>query len=149
MPVYLIDGVQTIIKKIKKEYSAAFGYVLQSDLTLKKCWIARYNDIFAHGKTLKEAREALADKLYNNLPEEDRIAAFWKCHNKTDKYSGRDLWLWHHRLTGSCEFGRNQFAKDHGIDIDNSSFTVNEFVELCKNDYGGSIIRKLLDNEFQ
>ena len=144
MPVYWIDGVPTIIKKVKQAYSAAYGYVVISNLTLSKCWIAKNGGMYAHGKTLKEARAALAEKLFDNMTESERIAEFWKCHNSTDKYTGRDLWEWHHKLTGSCEFGRNQFAADRGIDIDNSSFTVAEFVKLCKDQYGGAMIRKLI-----
>lgn len=78
------------------------------------------------------------------MPEESRISAFIAAHpDENVKYACRDLWEWHHRLTGSCETGRNSFAKNHGIDIDNSAFTVPEFYELCKNDYGGNIIAKM------
>ena len=142
----MIDNMPTIISKVR--YGAAYGYILASDLTLRKCWVAKNGNIFAHGDTLRAAREALAEKLYYNMSEDDRIAAFWNCHNITDKYNGRDLWVWHHRLTGSCEMGRNQFAADHGIDIDNSSYTVQEFVDLCKYSYGGETIRKLLKEEY-
>ena len=143
--VCLIDGVQTILRKFA--FGAARGAMLMADLTLKKCWVAKGGGKFAHGETLKQAREALAEKLFDDMREDERIAAFWECHNRTDQYSGRDLWIWHHRLTGSCEMGRNQFAQDRGIDIDSSSFTVAEFVALCKDSYGGSTIRKLLETE--
>lgn len=54
-----------------------------------------------------------------------------------------DLYEWHHRLTGSCELGRRQFAKDKGIDIEHGSMTVTEFIELTENAYGGEVIRHL------
>ena len=78
-----------------------------------------------------------------NMNEEERIEAFWNCHNKTDKYPVKDFYDWHHKLTGSCEMGRNEFAKDHGIDLDNDMMTVDEFIKLTENAYGGEIIRKL------
>lgn len=34
---------------------------------------------------------------------------------------------------------------DRGIDIDGTEWTVAEFVELCKDSYGGSTIRRLED----
>ena len=143
--VCMIDGVPTLLDKVRGGFG--FGYIVNSDLTLTPCRVAKSGNTFAHGSNLKEARAALLEKLFDDMPEEERIAAFFEAHNRKDRYSGRDLWEWHHRLTGSCEMGRNQFAADRGIDIDNSSFTVAEFVELCKDSYGGEIIRRLSDDE--
>ena len=89
--------------------------------------------------------EALQDKLFYGMTEDERIAAFWKCHNRTDAYSGHDLYDWHHKLTGSCEFGRQQFVSDHGLSLD-AMYTVDEFIKLCENDYGGSIISRLKED---
>ncbi len=141
-PIYNVDGVPTMIYSVR--HGVAFGATLRADLTTTPCVIVKSGHVYAHGTTLREATEALRDKLCDGMNEEERIAAFWECHNRTDKYSGRDLWYWHHRLTGSCEFGRNEFAKNHSINIDNSEFTVAEFVELCKDSYGGDVIRKLV-----
>jgi len=55
------------------------------------------------------------------------------------------LWEWHHILTGSCEAGRNAFARDHGIDIMKDSFTVREFINLTKDSYGRDAIRQLAE----
>ena len=38
--------------------------------------------------------------------------------------------------------GRNAFVKNHDINL-NDVFTVDEFIALCINDYGGEIIGKL------
>ncbi len=141
-PVYDVDGVPTMIESVR--HGVAFGATLRDDLTTTPCVIVKNGHVYAHGATLREAMAALQAKLCDGMTEKERIAAFWKCHNRTDKYSGQDLYHWHHALTGSCEFGRNEFAKSHGIDIDNSEFTVAEFVELCKNSYGGDVIRKLV-----
>lgn len=54
-----------------------------------------------------------------------------------------DLFRWHHTLTGSCETGRRDFCRSRGIDVDNDSFTLDEFIELTENAYGGGIIKKL------
>ena len=144
-PVYLIDRIPTIITAVFGSY--AKGYILETCLTLTPCYIAKRESHFAHGKTLSEAVAAVAEKAFEDMPEEDHIAEFWKCHEKGVKYPARDLYDWHHRLTGSCEMGRNTFAAEHGIDLDSDMFTVAEFVELCGKSYGGEIIRKLAEAE--
>ena len=144
-PVYEIDGIPTIITAVFGSY--AKGYILEPCLTLTPCYIARRDSHFAHGKTLSEAVAAVAEKAFEDMPEEDRIAEFWKFHQKGVKYPARDLYDWHHRLTGSCEMGRNTFAAEHGIDLNSDMFTVAEFVELCGKSYGGEIIQKLAEAE--
>lgn len=141
--VNVVDGVPTIITHLKN--NIAKGYALKNDLTLCPCYIARVENSFAHASTIKEAVKQASEKAFQELPIERRIEEFWKCHNDTDKYPARDLWIWHNKLTGSCEMGRNQFAAEKGIDIDNDSFTVKEFVEMCKDRYGGEIILQLND----
>ena len=141
-PVYDVDGVQTIITAVNSGF--AKGYMLNSDLTLTPCFIAKGGNKFAHGATLKDAVAALQGKLFEDMPEEKRIAAFIETHpDKNAKIPARDLWDWHNRLTGSCEMGRNQFAADRGIDIDKDEFTPLEFCEMCKGSYGGDVIRRL------
>ena len=139
--VYLVDGVPTIFTSIHCNVSN--GFILQSDLTMTPCYIVKGNNLFAHGDDLHKAMAALIDKMFDNMPEEKRIAEFIKAHpDKTALYSHKDLYDWHHRLTGSCVAGRNAFTKDHGIDMDGSS-SVEYFIELTKNAYGGSTIKKL------
>ncbi len=141
-PVHDVDGVQTIITAVNAGF--AKGYVLNSDLTMTPCYIAKGGGRFAHGATLNKAVAALQGKLFEDMPEEKRIAAFIEAHpDKNAKIPARDLWVWHNRLTGSCEMGRNQFAADRGIDIDKDEFTPLEFCEMCKGSYGGDVIRRL------
>lgn len=143
-PVKNIDGVQTIITAVKVGF--AKGFILNNDLTLTPCFVAKGGSCFAHGETIKAAVAALQEKLFEDMPEDDRIQAFLEAHpDKTAKVPARDLWVWHNRLTGSCELGRNQFARDRGIDIDNDSFTPVEFCEMCRDHYGGDVIRRLED----
>lgn len=59
-----------------------------------------------------------------------------------NKYKGTEFYTWHHILTGSCEMGRNSFVKNHELNLENK-YTVKEFIDICKNDYGSEIIRKL------
>ena len=141
--IYYVDGIPSIIKQVKN--NIAKGFTLNHDLTLTPCYIARIENSFAHASTIKEAVKQASAKAFQELPIEKRIEEFWKCHNKTDKYLAHDLWIWHNKLTGSCEMGRNQFVAEKGIDLDKDSFTVQEFVDMCKNHYGGKIISQLME----
>ena len=144
-PIYLIGRIPTIITAVLGCY--AKGYILEPCLTLTPCYIAKKESHFAHGKTLNEAVAAVMEKAFDDMPEEERIAEFWKCHENGVKYPARDLYDWHHRLTGSCEMGRKTFAAERGIRLAEDTFTVEEFVELCKDNYGGKTIRKLMEDE--
>ena len=139
--VYIVDGIQTIIKSVRS--NIAQGFVLQSDLTLKPCYIVKERNKFAHGDTLHDAFSALQEKLYDDSTEEERIEAFRKKFPEYDTpYPNRDLFAYHHVLTGSCRMGRESYCKDKGIDLDGST-TVREFIELTKGSYGGDVICKL------
>ena len=139
-PVFQVDGVATVFTHIHGR--VAQGFILQSDLTLKPCYIVRDDRCFAHGDTLKEAYTALLDKSILQRPDEERIEAFIEAHNTTDAYSAKDLFDWHHRLTGSCRAGREAFCRDKGVDM-NKSYTVAEFVQMTKDSYGCETIRNL------
>ena len=139
--VHMIDGVHTILKSVHG--NVAKGFILQDDLTLTPCFVVKGGGQFAHGDTLREAMSALNDKLFEDMPEEERIAEFVKAHPDKDKpYPNQDLFDWHHRLTGSCLAGRNAFVKDRGLTLDGET-TVADFIKLTKNAYNGSVIRNL------
>ena len=139
--VYRIDDTPTILTSVHG--NVAKGFIVQSDLTLTPCYVVKGNNQFAHGDTLREAMAALTDKMFDDMPEEERIAAFIEAHpDKNKAYPNRDLFDWHHRLTGSCMAGRNAFVKDRGLTLDGET-TVAEFIRLTENAYGGSVIRNL------
>lgn len=139
--VYMIDGVPTLIDHVHG--NIARGRVLLSDLTLSPCYIVKSGNLFAHGETLREAMQALNEKLFEDMPVDERIKAFLKEFPGDGKYPVKAFFDWHNRLTGSCEMGRKAFARDHGIDIENGEMTVDEFIRLTKNAYGGEVIREL------
>lgn len=139
--VHIIDDMQTIITSVHG--NIAQGFIINSDLTLQPCYIVKEQDKFAHGETLHDAFTALQEKLYDDSTEEERIAAFLKKFPNYDTpYPHRDLFTYHHVLTGSCRMGRASFCKDKGINLDDST-TVREFVRLTKDTYGSKTIREL------
>ena len=139
--VYVIDNTRTIITSIHG--NVAQGFILEHNTKLVPCYIAKDNNHFAHGKTLREAFTSLQEKLYDDSTEEERIRAFKQKFPSYDtKYSNQDLFVYHHVLTGSCRMGRESFANSRGISLSDKT-TVREFVQLTKDAYGSDIIKKL------
>ncbi len=141
--VHRIDDIPTILTSIRGD--VAQGFIVQSDLQLKPCYIVKENKKFAHGETLHDAFNSLQEKLFDDSSEEERLDAFKKEFPKYDvKYDNRDLFKYHHILTGSCRMGRELFVSSKGLSLDGKT-SVREFVKLTKNAYGGDIIKKLPD----
>ena len=138
--VFLVDGVQTIITHIKD--AVAKGFILNNDFTLTPCFIVKGHGYFAHGKTLEEASHSLQEKIFEDMDTEEAIEMFMDTFKKGEKYKGTEFFEWHHHLTGSCLMGRESFVKNHGLDV-NAMYTVDEFIEICENDYGSGIIKEL------
>ena len=141
---YIIDNINTFVRHIDLERGILLGFILNSDNTITECVVVKENNKFAHGKDLREAIESLQEKLYDGSTETERIAKF-KEHfqNFYQKYPNSELFMWHHILTGSCKFGRNEFVKSHNINLD-GSMNIYEFIELTKSSYGENTIKKLL-----
>ena len=139
--IHLIDEIQTILTSVCG--NLAKGYILKEDLNLTPCFIAKGNGYFAHGETAKKAREDLEKKIFSKMDTEEAIDRFLQEFDFDKKYPARDFYIWHNRLTGSCEMGRNYFIAKHGIDLDQDTYTVQEFIDMTKDDYGGEIILKI------
>ena len=139
-PVDMIDDVPTILTRIIGD--AAKGFIVRADLSLAPTFVCKQGNTFAHGETLHKAREALLEKLFEDMPTEERIAAFCKEFRSGVKRPAMEFFSWHHRLTGSCEQGRREFARQHDVDLDSDELTPEEFFALTRDSYGGSIIRQ-------
>ena len=139
--VHRIDDMPTIITSVRG--NVAQGFIVQSDLQLKPCYVVKENNKFAHGETLHDAFNSLQEKLFDDSSEDERLDAFKKKFPEYDvKYDNRDLFKYHHILTGSCRMGRELFVSSKGLSLDGKT-SVREFVKLTKNAYGGDIIQKL------
>ena len=139
-PVDYIDGIPTMLTRVVG--NVATGFIVRNDLSLALTYICKQGNTFAHGETLHKAREALLEKLFDDMPTEERIDAFCKEFKPGVKRHSMDFFSWHHRLTGSCEQGRREFARQHDVDIDSDEMTPEEFFDLTRNSYGSSIIRQ-------
>ena len=140
LPTAVVDGVLTAFSRVHG--TVAKGYIVRGDLSMKPCYVVKSGALFAHGETLRDAMSALRDKMFEDMPEEDRIHAFVAEHKGGVAYPNTDLFDWHHRLTGSCLMGRKAFVTDHDIDMDGST-TPEDFIRLTEHAFGGDVIRKL------
>ena len=142
--VYIIDDMQTIIYSVHG--NIARGATINSDLTLADCYIAKYEDYFAHGETAKQAMADAQSKAYQNKPIEERIGYVIEKYPDVDvPIEHSVLFSLHNFLTGSCLFGRKEFAKAHSLDPEHGAMTMREFIHLTKDAFGGDNIRQLAD----
>ena len=142
--VYCIDNTPTLIDSVRGNF--AKGRILHNNLTLTDCYIARVGNYFAHGETLRQAYADAAAKALANEPIEDRVKRIMEQYPDADEpIEHSELFMLHNLLTGSCEFGRRQFAKEHNLDPTNGKMSIRDFIDLTKNAYGSSNIRLLAE----
>lgn len=140
-PVNYIDDIHTVILNVHG--NLAKGFTINNDLTTRECFVVKGHNLFAHGDTAKEAEDALQEKIMESMDPEEKIDLFLKEFKSGIKYPAEAFFTWHNKLTGSCEFGRRAFVRDHGIDLEHGTYTVEEFCEITKDAYGGDIIKQL------
>ena len=139
--LYSIDGVPTAITAVQGNY--AQGFTIKNNSIKVPCYIARVDNSFAHGETLRQALEDATAKALQAKPLEERIADTVKAHQDPNEIIPNiELFKLHNVLTGSCEFGRKHFCEQHGISLDDA-MTMCRFMELTANAYGGEAIRQL------
>jgi hypothetical protein len=111
---------------------------------MKDAFVGRYETAIAHGKTIRKAIEAARNKYFSELDfdgQKERLLAEFE---KKKKLSVKELYRWHGILTGSCEYGRSLFQDEHGLK-DDDELSLDEFVKLTKDSYGGDIIARLVE----
>lgn len=140
--IYYIDNEPTAIYSIHGNY-ARCG-VLQQDFTFADCYVARCGNSFAHGITLQQAIDDARAKAMRTKSVDERVEQFLSTYPDPEALiPAKELFDWHNILTGSCLFGRKQFCAERGIDVEHDNFSVNDFIKLTINSYGGDVIAKL------
>ena len=143
--MYVIDRTPTYIEAFFCQY--AKGFTLSNNCVKTACYVALHNGYVAHGQTLRDAIDAAMAKELESLPLRDMINRFvHEFPDADENVPCRRLFEMHHMLTGSCEFGRRKFCEDRGIDIENDSMTVRDFISITKNEYCGDAIKKLAES---
>ena len=102
----------------------------------KKAYIAKDDNVFAHGETLKDARKSLLYKL------SDRDTSPFKDWKLTDVKSKKELIRAYRAITGACEFGTKQFCESVKLP---AKATVAKAIELTKGQYGNETFKKFFE----
>jgi len=140
-PVHYIDGIPCVFQSIKEEY-ALVEVIDMTSFGTKKMYVAKRYGLFAHGDTLKEAVEQVEEKWIASKTVEEKIEQFKTKFKKGMFYSASLFYDWHSLLTGSCKSGKDMWVNQNRIDL-NAQMTVEQFIELTKNAYGGDVIKRL------
>jgi hypothetical protein len=143
-PVYYVDSIPCIFASVHDTW-ASVEVISKDDFSLSRAFIAKQDGFFAHGETIREAFKAVLEKVTENMDDDEKKRRFleefpeYETPYKTDAF-----FSWHHVVTGSCEFGRKQFAQEHDIDL-GGEMTVKQFIDLTRNSYGGEKIAQLVN----
>ena len=136
-----VDALPTVITQVRG--NIASGYTVKSDLTLTPCFIVKVGNCFAHGKTIKEAVACAEEKELQEMPVNERIEKFIMTFGSLgSEHTGKEFYDWHHILTGSCKFGRDEFCEGNNIKLD-KKYTVKYFLDITRYSYGADVINLL------
>ena len=136
---FVVDGILCKLLNQKRG-----SYKVETFPQRKICYLADYQGEIAHGDTLREAQEEARRKYFSGLTFKENKKRFLQEFEKKRKLSGKALYEWHGVLTGSCRFGRDRFCEQHNIDL-RKKYTLKEFVDIVKDDFGGNKIKQLLE----
>ena len=139
--VWYIDDCPTLIDHVHGDYAS--GRLINNDYTTTQCFIARVDNCFAHGDSLRAAREEAEAKTMEEMPLEERLSKFKaEFPSLQTMATCAEFYKWHHVLTGSCTMGRDQFVNSHGLNM-GKEYTVAYFLSITEDAYGRDAIRQL------
>ena len=98
-------------------------------------YLVKKDDIYSHGKTLKEARDSLIYKLSN------RDTSKYKDYTLKTVLSHEEAIQMYMCITGSCSSGTRYFVEQMQDKI-KSKYTVLELIELTQGQYGNDEFKK-------
>ena len=99
---------------------------------------------WAHGRTLKEAKEDLLFKISSrSLSEYANLTL-------DDKLTYEEAIACYRIITGACRAGTLRFLEEHNlIKKHKKEYTIKEIIELTKNDYNGDVFMNFFKNKEQ
>jgi len=139
--VKLVDSFIMIINSTKQldQYKIHSSYYIyhyfHRDNPLK-VFIAEQDNLYAHGKSIKEAIADLEFKKLSQLGASEHIQRIIK----QGYMNPQDYRL----LTRACREGTNRFLEDNNLTWDDSK-SIDEVIELTKGNYGHDVFVRLLE----
>ena len=137
--LYVDDILSEVIKKrgnvyhVRNSVNAPISYLVTDG-----------ENNWAHGRTLKEAKEDLLFKIKRrNLGDYSTLTL-------DDKLSYEEAIMCYRVITGACRTGTLRFLEEHNlIKKHKKEYTIKEIIELTKNDYKGDVFRNFFKNKQQ
>ena len=143
--VYYVDEIPCVFRRVHDNW-AEVEIINNNDFTTKKAFIGKFENVFAHASTIREALTDAMTKYYSSLDfdtvKEKLLAEF----EAKKRLTVKELYSWHGALTGSCRLGRDEFQKSHNL-RDDDTLSLDEFISLTRNAFGGEKIRLLKETE--
>ena len=137
-PFYKIDGIWCKILHIHGDYAKVAILDMYNTDNCKIAYVAKDNDMFAHGSTPKEARKSL---LYKLSDRDTSPYADWKL---TDIKSKKELIKAYRAITGACEFGTRQFCESFKLP---NRASVAKAIELTAGQYGNETFKHFFEDK--
>ena len=140
--VYYVDNIPCVFKSVHNDW-ASVEIINNDDFTTQTAFLGKFENVIAHGDTIRDAITDAKTKYFSQFDFEKIKEMFLQEFSKKEKMTVKELYDWHGLLTGSCRFGRSQFQEEHGLK-DTDELTLEQFVELTKDAFGGPKIKELL-----
>ena len=130
---------------IEKEHTnfAKVSVISKKDFSARPAFLAKFNNTIAHGETITEAMLEAKRKFMSNADFSEQKKLLLSLFEEKKRLTVKDLSEWHGAITGSCSFGRREFQSEHNLK-DEDLLSLDEFVELVKDSYGGNKIADLI-----
>ena len=132
--VQIIDGIKTIILQRKKNVIKGLFF---NDL--RPCYVVEKDGVYAHGATLKEAKESLIYKIT------DRDKNDYEDYTLDTKVTHEEAIKMYRVITGACEAGTRHFV-ENVLAKKKEKYTVKEIIKLTEGQYGNETLKEFMEN---
>jgi hypothetical protein len=107
--------------------------------TEKEFYLISDGEKYAHGDTLKEAKEDLIFKIGNRTKED------YKGLKLDSVLSLEEGIICYRVITGACSFGVKDFMQNR-MKNKKKEYSISEIIEMTEGEYGGNIFKKFFNN---
>ena len=132
--VQIIDGIKIIILQRKK--NVIKGLFLND---LRPCYVVEKDGVYAHGATLKEAKESLIYKIT------DRDKSDYEDYTLDTEVTHEEAIKMYRVITGACEAGTRHFV-ENVLAEKKEKYTVKEIIKLTEGQYGNETLKEFMEN---
>ena len=133
--VEIIDNIKTIILQRKK--NVIKGLFLND---LQPCYVVEKDGVYAHGATLKEAKESLIYKIT------DRDKSDYEDYTLDTEVTHEEAIKMYRVITGACEAGTRNFV-ENVLAEKKEKYTVKEIIKLTEGQYGNETLKEFMENK--